>query len=109
MSHGLFCSKECMLKELSTSRRDRIFEISKYSVETIFKIYAADVENVTWPAKFSGFLSFLQLSWTVAESGLLQDFSVECFLTIGHKDSCLVVFFFAMVREFTLAASLRES
>lgn len=81
----------------------------RIQVETIFRIYVADVENLTWPAKFSCFLSFLQLSWTVAESGLLWDFSVEYFLTIGHKAPCLVVFFFAMVREFTLAASLRKS
>lgn len=65
-----------MLKELSTSTRDRGFETSK-PVETSFRIYVADVENVTWPAKFSCCLSFLQLSWTVAESGLLWDFSVE--------------------------------
>lgn len=67
------------------------------------------MENVIWPARFSCFLSFPQLSWAVAECGLLRDFSVGYFLTIGQKDPCLVVSFFAMVREFTLAASLRKS
>lgn len=78
-------------------------------VETIFRIYVADVETIIWPAKFSCFFSFLQLSWTVAGSGVWWEFSVECFLTSGQKDPCLVVFLLEMERKISLPASLRKS
>ena len=67
------------------------------------------METITWPANFSCFFSFLQLSWTVAGSGLWWEFSVECFLTSGQKDPCLVVSLLAMERKFTLPASVSKS
>lgn len=39
------------------------------------------------------------MSWTVSGSGLWWEVSVECILTRGQKNPCLVVFLLAMERN----------